>query len=173
MGAAGFGRSFAPIVQYEKWEIHKVFPHFSYFRLGQNLAPNLLVPLCAIALKIPGQEISARGFLRIFGLFRGKVPLSGDSVHIQNAAGSVLKVGGLSQALRSRFANAEQMGRHGKQILHLRCFHLFHLLHFNICGQSRFSTGKPQNNIRVFRSSLENPDIACPSRFVFFHFRKT
>ena len=50
MGAAGFGGSFAPIVQYEKWEIHKVFPHFPYFRLGQNLAPNLLAPLCGIAL---------------------------------------------------------------------------------------------------------------------------
>ena len=50
MGAAGFGGSFTPIVQYEKWEIHKVFPHFPYFRLGQNLTPNLLVPLCGAAL---------------------------------------------------------------------------------------------------------------------------
>ena len=38
MGTAGFGGSFAPIVQYEKWEIHPVFPHFSYFRLCQNTA---------------------------------------------------------------------------------------------------------------------------------------
>ena len=52
MGAAGFGGSFAPIVQYEKWEIHKVFPHFSYFRLCQNLSPNLLAPLCGVALEI-------------------------------------------------------------------------------------------------------------------------
>ena len=51
MGAAGFGGSFAPIVQYEKWEIHKVFPHFPYFRLEQNLAPNLLAPLRGVALK--------------------------------------------------------------------------------------------------------------------------
>ena len=51
MGAAGFGGSFAPIVQYEKWEIHKVFPHFPYFRLGQNISPNLLAPLCGVALK--------------------------------------------------------------------------------------------------------------------------
>ena len=51
MGAAGFGESFAPIVQYEKWEIHPVFPHFSYFRLCQNLSPNLLAPLCGVALK--------------------------------------------------------------------------------------------------------------------------
>ncbi|MCI7573719.1 MAG: hypothetical protein MSS94_03095, partial [Clostridiales bacterium] len=50
MGTAGFGGSFAPIVQYEKWEIHPVFPHFSYFRSGQNLSPNLLAPLCGAAL---------------------------------------------------------------------------------------------------------------------------
>ena len=50
MGAAGFGGSFAPIVQYEKWEINPVFPHFSYFRLCQNLSPNLLAPLCGVAL---------------------------------------------------------------------------------------------------------------------------
>ena len=50
MGAAGFGGSFVPTVQYEKWEIHKVFPHFSYFRLRQNLSPNLLAPLCGAAL---------------------------------------------------------------------------------------------------------------------------
>ena len=36
MGTAGFGGSFAPIVQFEKWEIHPVFPRFSYFRLCQN-----------------------------------------------------------------------------------------------------------------------------------------
>jgi len=50
MGAAGFGGSFAPIVQHEKWEIHPVFPHFPYFRSGQNLSPNLLTPLCGVAL---------------------------------------------------------------------------------------------------------------------------
>ena len=50
MGTAGFGGSFAPIVQYEKWEIHPVFPHFPYFRLCQNLSPNLLAPLCGAAL---------------------------------------------------------------------------------------------------------------------------
>ena len=51
MEAAGFGRSYAPIVQYEKWEIHPVFPHFSYFRFGQNLSPNLLAPLYGAALE--------------------------------------------------------------------------------------------------------------------------
>ena len=57
MGAAGFGGSFAPIVQHEKWEIHPVFPHFPYFRLGQNLSPNFLAPLCGVAL------ISSAGIL--------------------------------------------------------------------------------------------------------------
>lgn len=52
MGAAGFGGSFAPIVQHEKREIHPVFPHFPYFRSGQNLSPNLLTPLCGVALKL-------------------------------------------------------------------------------------------------------------------------
>ena len=55
MGTAGFGGSFAPIVQYEKWEIHPVFPHFSYFRLCQNLAPNLLAPLCGVAIEIDSE----------------------------------------------------------------------------------------------------------------------
>ena len=50
MGAAGFRGSFNPIVQYEKWEIHPVFPHFPYFRLGQNLSLNLLIPLCGVAI---------------------------------------------------------------------------------------------------------------------------
>ena len=51
MGAAGFSGSFALIVQYEKWEIHPVFPHFPYFRSGQNLPPNFLAPLCGVALQ--------------------------------------------------------------------------------------------------------------------------
>ena len=55
MGTAGFGGSFAPIVQYKKWEIHPVFPHFSYFRLCQNLAPNLLAPLCGVAIEIDSE----------------------------------------------------------------------------------------------------------------------
>ena len=59
MGAAGFGGSFAPIVQYEQWEIHPVFPHFPYFRSGQNLTPNLLAPLCGVALiQIPKLHIT-------------------------------------------------------------------------------------------------------------------
>ena len=54
MGAAVFGGSFAPIVQCEKWEIHKVFPHFPHFPLGQNLLPKILAPLCGIALSKKG-----------------------------------------------------------------------------------------------------------------------
>ena len=50
MGTAGFDGSFAPIAQYEKWEIHPVSPHVSYFRLCQNLSPNLLAPLCGAVL---------------------------------------------------------------------------------------------------------------------------
>ena len=60
MGAAGFGGSFAPTVQYEKWEIHPVFPHFSYFRLCQNLSPNLLAPLCGAALKTLSAETNSK-----------------------------------------------------------------------------------------------------------------
>ena len=52
MGAADFGGSFVPIVQYKKWEIHTVFPHFSYFRLEQNLSPNLLTPLRGVAQEL-------------------------------------------------------------------------------------------------------------------------
>ena len=50
--------------------------------------------------------------------------MSGGSVHIQNAAGSVLKVIGFRQTCRSRFANAEQMGRHGEKASDLRSLQL-------------------------------------------------
>ena len=68
MGTEGFGGAFAPIVQYEKWEIHPVFPHFPYFRLCQNLSPNLLAPLCGAALitqqtENPNPVFSACGWL--------------------------------------------------------------------------------------------------------------
>ena len=60
MGNAGFGGSFDPIVQYEKWEIHPVFPHFPYFRLCQNLSPNLLSPLCGVALNLKHYSMKMR-----------------------------------------------------------------------------------------------------------------
>ena len=50
MGASAFGGSFAPSVQLEKWEIHKVFPPFSNFQLEQNPSPKALAPLCGVAL---------------------------------------------------------------------------------------------------------------------------
>jgi len=50
MGASAFGGSFAPSVQFEKWEIRKVFPHFSNFQLEQNPSPKALAPLCGVAL---------------------------------------------------------------------------------------------------------------------------
>lgn len=53
MGAAVFSGSFAPIVQCGKWEIHKVFPHFSHFRLCQILSLKILTPLCGVALGEP------------------------------------------------------------------------------------------------------------------------
>ena len=49
MGAAAFDGSFAPPAQFEKWEIHPVFPHFPNFRLGQNLSSKALAPLCGVA----------------------------------------------------------------------------------------------------------------------------
>lgn len=52
MGTVGFGESFAPIAQYEKQDIHPVFPHFSYCRLGQNLSPDFLAPLYGAAFII-------------------------------------------------------------------------------------------------------------------------
>ena len=62
MGTVGFGESFAPIAQYEKQDIHPVFPHFSYCRLGQNLSPDFLAPLYGAALilsAIPLESIAA------------------------------------------------------------------------------------------------------------------
>ena len=52
MGTVGFGESFAPIAQYEKQDIHPVFPHFSYCRLGQNPSPDFLAPLYGAAFII-------------------------------------------------------------------------------------------------------------------------
>ena len=77
MGAAGFGGSFAPIVQHEKWEIHPVFPHFPYFRSGQNLSPNLLAPLCGVALILFAAKAanSARLFLQSEGPHPHEAPV--------------------------------------------------------------------------------------------------
>ena len=81
MGAAGFGGSFDPIVQYEKWEIHKVFPHFPYFRLGQNISPNLLAPLCSVALRgvvaMTNEKVFAMSFAKVYPMLIAKAERKG------------------------------------------------------------------------------------------------
>ena len=49
--SSAFGGSFAPILQFEKLEIHKVFLRFPNFILEQNLSPKSLAKLCGAALK--------------------------------------------------------------------------------------------------------------------------
>ena len=44
--------SFAPIMQYEKREIHTVFPHFPHFLLEQNLSLSALADLIRASLEI-------------------------------------------------------------------------------------------------------------------------
>ena len=47
---ASLSRLFAPLLQFEKWEIHTVFLHFSNFEVGQKSWLSLLVKLCGVAL---------------------------------------------------------------------------------------------------------------------------
>ena len=47
---ASLSRLFAPLLQFEKWEIHTVFLHFSSFELEQKSWLSLLVKLCGVAL---------------------------------------------------------------------------------------------------------------------------
>ena len=49
---ASLSRLFAPLLQFEKWEIHTVFLHFLNFELEQKSRLSLLVKLCGAALKI-------------------------------------------------------------------------------------------------------------------------
>ena len=49
---ASLSRLFAPLLQFEKWEIHTVFLHFSNFELGQKSWLSLLVKLCGVALSL-------------------------------------------------------------------------------------------------------------------------
>ena len=48
--SAAFGGSFAPILRFEKLEIHKVFLRFPSLVLKQNLSPNALADLRCAAL---------------------------------------------------------------------------------------------------------------------------
>ena len=48
---ASLSRLFVPLLQFEKWEIHTVFLHFSNFEVGQKSWLSLLVKLRGVALK--------------------------------------------------------------------------------------------------------------------------
>ena len=41
--------SFAPVPQFQKWEIHTVFPHFWNFEPAQNISLSFLADLCGAA----------------------------------------------------------------------------------------------------------------------------
>ena len=47
---ASLSRLFAPLLQFEKWEIHTGFLHFSNFELGQKSCLRLLAELRSAAL---------------------------------------------------------------------------------------------------------------------------
>ena len=49
---ARFGGPFPPIHHFEKWDIHKVCPHFSKLDSTKNLSPNALDKLCGTALNL-------------------------------------------------------------------------------------------------------------------------
>ena len=51
IASADSSGSFAPILQFEKLEIHKVFLRFPNFILGQNLSLLPLAELCGAAIK--------------------------------------------------------------------------------------------------------------------------
>ena len=51
IASAAFSGSFAPVLQFEKLEIHTVFLHFPNFILEQNLSPKALAELRGVALK--------------------------------------------------------------------------------------------------------------------------
>ena len=57
---ASLSRLFAPLLQFEKREIHTVFLRFPNFELGQKSRLSLLVKLCGVALRktAPVQAIS-------------------------------------------------------------------------------------------------------------------
>ena len=49
--SADLSGSFAPVLQFQKWEIHTVFPHFWNFEPAQNLSLSFLAELCGVALE--------------------------------------------------------------------------------------------------------------------------
>ena len=81
METAGFGGSFVPIVQYEKWGIHPVFPRFPYYRSGQNtgrisLPHYAVLPLrkCLGSHNEPGQTFYRVSTARCIGGDTRKAP---------------------------------------------------------------------------------------------------
>ena len=52
IASAILSRLFAPLPQFQKWEIHTVFLHFRNFELGQKFWPRLLAELCGVALSV-------------------------------------------------------------------------------------------------------------------------
>ena len=50
IASASLSRLFAPLPQFQKWEIHTVFLHFRNFELGQKFWLRLLAELRGVAL---------------------------------------------------------------------------------------------------------------------------
>ena len=50
--SADLSGSLAPVLQFQKREIHTVFPRFRNFELAQNLSLRFLAELCGVALNI-------------------------------------------------------------------------------------------------------------------------
>ena len=50
IASADLSGSFAPVPQFQKREIHTVFPHFRNFEPAQNLSLSFLAELCGVAL---------------------------------------------------------------------------------------------------------------------------
>ena len=55
--SASRSRLFAPLLRFEKREIHTVFLRFSNFELGQKSWLSLLVKLCGVALEAIAQAM--------------------------------------------------------------------------------------------------------------------
>ena len=52
IASADLSGSFAPFLQFQKREIHTVFPRFWNFELAQNLSLSFLAELCGVALGV-------------------------------------------------------------------------------------------------------------------------
>ena len=52
IASADLSGSFAPFLQFQKREIHTVFPRFWNFALAQNLSLSFLAELCGVALGV-------------------------------------------------------------------------------------------------------------------------